>query len=179
MQYARRVIDTLTSQALNGRGYVDSGDWKAAHFIQHELKIADVKSFNDHYFQDYRLDANVFPGAMKFSIAGKGLVPGIDFLVDAGSGSCKGKYKALAINKENSDTTYEAVSAIIRKLSTQNNTKILLFIARDSFSKMQYKLWQQAVAESDAFGAVGIVECSEKTDLACFSAAVILVPASV
>lgn len=162
LQYARRVIDTLTSQALNGRGYVDSGDWKAAHFIQHELRVAGVQPYNDQYFQDYRLDANVFPGTMKFSIAGKELVPGIDFLADAGSGPCKGKFKALAINKENSDTTYEAVSAIIRKLSTQNNTKILLFIARDSFSKMQYQLWQQAVAESDAFGAVGIVECSEK-----------------
>ncbi len=162
LQYARRVIDTLTAGALNGRGYVDSGDWKAAQFIQHELRLAGVSAFNDTYFQEYRLDANVFPGSMKVSLNGKELVPGIDFLTDAGSGSCKGNYKGLVINKEVADTSIEAIQSIIRQLSRQKNNRMLLFIGRDSFSNKQYQYWQQAVMESDAFGAAGIVECSDK-----------------
>lgn len=160
--YARLVIDTLTSAALNGRGYVDSGDWKAARYLAKEFQAAGVQPFAGSFFQQYRINANVFPGAMKFEIGHESFKAGTDFLVDAGSASCKGQYQAQVIHKSLLDTGSAYLNKLIKDLSGQQNSGKVLFIARDSFTASQYQHWQQALSETDAFGAAAIVECSEK-----------------
>ncbi|MEO6169289.1 MAG: M28 family peptidase [Chitinophagales bacterium] len=162
LTYAHRVIDTLTSVAMDGRGYTDSSDWKAAGFIKQEMIHAGLQPFGENYFQPYTLNANVFPGSMKLNLNGKDLVAGKDFLADAGSGSCKGKFRVEVISKAASDTAISSIYKLLKELANQKNQGLVLFIAKDDFTKEQYQLWHQALYESVAFGAIGVVECTDK-----------------
>lgn len=162
LSYAHAVIDTLTAAAMNGRGYTDSADWKAAGFLQKQMRQIGLQSFSEHYFQPYTLNANVFPGSMKLNLNGKDLVAGKDFLVDAGSESCKGTFRVTVINKATGDTAIAPVYKLLKDLANQKNQGTMLFIAKDNFTKEQYQIWRQALYESDAFGAAGVVECTDK-----------------
>src|SRR6185369_16736995 len=65
INYAHYVIDTLTSPYMDGRGYVDSGEWKAATFIRNEFKKDSLRTFKNSHFQTDVFNVNVFPGKMK------------------------------------------------------------------------------------------------------------------
>ncbi|MBK9731452.1 MAG: M28 family peptidase [Chitinophagaceae bacterium] len=98
---------------------------------------------------------------MKLNVNGIALIAGKDFLVDAASASCKGKFNAVIINKPVADTSLVSINNLLKELSTQNNKQHFFLVAKDNFTKEQYGLWQQALRESVAFGAKGVVEYSD------------------
>lgn len=159
--YAHQIIDTLTSQAMDGRGYTDSSDWKAANFIRSQVIASGLQPFNGSYFQSYTLDANVFPGKMEVEINGTKLIPGKDFLVDAASFSCSGKFRTIPLHPAGGDTSVAAVQKFLSVLSREKYPGKVFFVPKDDFTKKQYALWRQAVTETGAFGAAGIVEFSD------------------
>jgi hypothetical protein len=92
MDYARKVIDTLTSSYFWGRGYTNDGMKKAADFIAEELKRSGVKPLeNKSYFQSLSYPVNTFPGKMELAINGKDLEPGVDYIVSGESKGVKAK----------------------------------------------------------------------------------------
>lgn len=79
---ARKLLDTLSSKTMWGRGYTNNGLAKAADFISttfqaYGLKPLDGKSFK----QPFSFPVNTFPGSMNLKINGKALVPGKDYIV--------------------------------------------------------------------------------------------------
>lgn len=96
--YAHRVIDTLASPAMEGRGYVNGGDRKAAAFISSEFEKDGLRSFGSDYYQEYTVAVNTFPGKVSISLDGKILTPGTDFLVVASSPSLKGVFPVVILN---------------------------------------------------------------------------------
>lgn len=100
IDYARRTIDTLASPTMEGRGYVNDGDRKAAAFISSEFKKNGLKSFGIDYYQKYAISTNTFPGKANISMDGKSLVPGTDYLVVASSPSLKGTFPIVMVNKK-------------------------------------------------------------------------------
>src|SRR5690606_21187576 len=84
--YARYVINQLTSESYAGRGYVDEGMNKTAEFIAEEFEKFGLKKIGDSYFQEFSMPINVIKEA-KLKINGKELKYGVDFLVDPGSKS--------------------------------------------------------------------------------------------
>jgi hypothetical protein len=92
MDYARKVIDTLTSSYFWGRGYTNEGMKKAAEFIAEEMKKLGVKPLDGKsYLQSYSYPVNTFPGKMEVAINGKDLEPGIDFIISGESKGIKAK----------------------------------------------------------------------------------------
>jgi aminopeptidase YwaD len=85
-QYARWLVDELTSDKYAGRGYVDNGMQKSAEFIAEEFQKMGVKPINGSYFQEFTMEINVVKNA-KLKINGKYLQYGIDFIVDPASSS--------------------------------------------------------------------------------------------
>lgn len=105
LPYARRIVDTLTSRSMYGRGYVMNSDLidesartfsggirfdskiycglqNAATYISKEFNDIDLKNFekNKDYFQPFKHNVNTFPSAIIF-LDGKALSPGKDFIV--------------------------------------------------------------------------------------------------
>jgi aminopeptidase YwaD len=90
--YARKIINTLTSDKYHGRGYVKKGDAKAAGFIASEYKRFNLQPLNKNYFQKFSFDVNTFPSAMQIMADGKLLKPGRDYIVYPSSSTVYGNY---------------------------------------------------------------------------------------
>ena len=114
-QYARKIVDTLASPSMHGRGYVKNGDRIAAKYIAEEFKkygllsckklqTGDPKTLYKNYFQYFELSINTFPGRMTINASNgvryeDGLdVPMIGFRPDPSSPSIKGKFKIVNVN---------------------------------------------------------------------------------
>ncbi len=95
IEYARESIKRLSSEKMHGRGYVKNGDHKAARFIRKEFKKAGLESFGKHYFQEFSIPINTFPGKMEFAINGEPLLSGREFVAAAYSPSVSGTYDVL------------------------------------------------------------------------------------
>jgi len=81
ISFARRIIDTLTSREFFGRGYVNSGERKAADFIVTQLQKSSIQDFKSGYLQFFKIKINTFPGAVDLKLNNKKLTPGVDFII--------------------------------------------------------------------------------------------------
>lgn len=103
--YARKVIDTLTSPSMHGRGYVNDGHIIASEYISNEFRSFGLISFekSGSYFQEFSFPVNTFPGKVEatFGFAdGKKerCLPGDKFLVRSSSPSVKGCFKIVRLD---------------------------------------------------------------------------------
>ncbi len=94
-QYARKIIDTLASESMHGRGYVNNGDGIAANYILTEFQKSGLKSLTDDYYQKFSFPINTFPKNISVETDGRKLIPGADFIIYAHSPSAKGKYPVV------------------------------------------------------------------------------------
>lgn len=94
--YARKVVETLASPQLKGRGYVQKGDQLASAYIAGEFKAAGLHPLNKaSYFQNFDLPVNTFPGKVEVAVNGQLLKTGADYLVSAFSPSIKGTFQVV------------------------------------------------------------------------------------
>jgi len=92
VDYARSLVDTLSSKEMLGRGYVNNGVNKAAMLLSTEMKKLDLKKWNEDYKQKLSFPINTFSEKPKCIINKKELTPLQDFLVQCNSGAIQGKY---------------------------------------------------------------------------------------
>ena len=100
VSYAKEVINTLCSESMKGRGYVDHGDKNAANYLASEFEKSGLKKYSKSYFQTFTTPVNSFPGKMSLSVNGNKLKPGEDFLIDPGSPGISGKFSAEVLTPE-------------------------------------------------------------------------------
>lgn len=96
VNYSKKMVDTLTSPYMWGRGYTNDGMIKAANFLQNTFKSYGLKPLKGKsYFQKFKYDVNTFPGEMEVSINNKLLTPGEDYIVspDSRSITASGKFQ--------------------------------------------------------------------------------------
>ncbi|MFM2016548.1 MAG: hypothetical protein RL007_204 [Bacteroidota bacterium] len=103
--YARKVVDTLASPSMHGRGYVFNGDKIASEYISNEFRSFGLLSFEKtgSYFQEFRFPVNTFPGRVEMTFhyndrEAEKCMPGEKFLVRSSSPSIKGHYKVKRLD---------------------------------------------------------------------------------
>ena len=136
IDYARRVIDTLASPAMEGRGYVHGGDRKAAAFIRNEFQNEGLKTFGSGYYQKFAIDVNTFPGKANVVLDGKQLTPGTDYLVVASSPSLKGTFPIARLNRE----TFKSAARIKRFCRRNYSQKVIVIDNQGIEDKKQLAL---------------------------------------
>lgn len=77
-QYALRMVEDLSSPAMQGRGFVNDGCKKAAYYLADEMEKLGLSEVQ---LQKYSFPINTFPGKMKVKVDGKTLTPGYDYVV--------------------------------------------------------------------------------------------------
>ena len=115
IDYAKFVLDTLCSEQMHGRGYVNGGDKIASEFIAGEYKKHNLKTFTGSYFQHFLFPVNTLPDTVIFKIDGQLLKAGSQFLVSANSASINGKYKLFNATSKN-----KSLEKIKRKLGKKD-----------------------------------------------------------
>lgn len=118
--YARWIVDTMTSESMHGRGYVNGGDGIAAYFIKTQFQKLGLKSFKNNYYQSLSFPVNIFPDKVSLLADGQKLEPGKDFLVSPETPSSSGSY-----------ATVFADDVLI-----QNKKKYKKFLAKDLSEKI-------------------------------------------
>ncbi|MCC9166663.1 M28 family metallopeptidase [Pontibacter harenae] len=98
MQRVRQTIDTLTSPAMHGRGYIFEGDTKAANYIQDRFKEVGLQSFGNSYFQHFTLPVNRVVETPQLQVEGKALMAGKDFVANAATASGTGTLKVIYLD---------------------------------------------------------------------------------
>lgn len=101
ISYAKKVVDTLASKYMFGRGYVADGDKIAATYIAEEFERFGVKSLTENYFQKFSFPVNTFPGRMEVRIDGEILIPGKDYIVKSSSKGLTGKFSVIRYTETN------------------------------------------------------------------------------
>ena len=79
--YARRIIKTLSSESMYGRGFCHHGDSIAAQFLADEMKRIGLLPLQVNYMQHYTLDCYSLDGPISLSINGIELQPYTQFRV--------------------------------------------------------------------------------------------------
>lgn len=116
IHYARKIIDTLTSPSMHGRGYVNDGDKIAADFISNELFKLGLFNFGESYFQPFEIPINTFPDTMEVFIDGNRLIPGKDFVVFCSSPSVSGTFELSWVIADSSGNYPDSISDFTGKV---------------------------------------------------------------
>lgn len=103
--YARKVVDTLASPSMHGRGYVNNGHLIASGYISNEFRSFNLLSFekSGSYYQEFSFPVNTFPGRVEMTFyfgdrASQKGTAGTEFLVRSNSPSVKGKFNVVRLD---------------------------------------------------------------------------------
>jgi aminopeptidase YwaD len=114
--YARKIIDTLSSDYFKGRGYVGDGVQKAATYIAaafQQLQLKQLTKNKPDYLLPFQHSINRFPFPMRLEINGKVLIPGKEFIV----GEDSRELNAIGdLNKSDSNTYLNARERLVINL---------------------------------------------------------------
>jgi aminopeptidase YwaD len=136
IDYARRIIDTLTSPSMEGRGYVNDGDHKAAKFIRREFQKDGLFSFGINYSQKFDIAINTLPGNVNISIDKHSLKPGEDYLVASNTPALQGEFSVVMLDGR----TLKSMARYKRFCRTDFSQKIIVVDKNGITDKRQLAL---------------------------------------
>ncbi len=132
----KSVIDELSSEKYQGRGYACDGVIKAGEYIESQFIEAGVDEVT---LQPFCIDVNTFPGEMEMAVDGKQIVPGLDFVMREYSPGIKGSFNLYFIDTAGYDA--EKIFKEIAKDENENSFVVCDFYFtykhKDDFNKLQ------------------------------------------
>ncbi len=154
IDYARKIIDTLTSEYFSGRGAVNEGEKKAAEYIKNQYRYLGLKPFDTGYFQQFTYPINTFPGEMEVSLDEMPLTPGKDFIVNSNSSDINGTFKIVWYTKDNVPTKNQ-----LKKLVAVNFFADKFIVVDDGDSEAESEIF--SALRMNLFNAVGIINIED------------------
>jgi len=158
--YARQTMDTLSSPAMFGRGYVNNGCNIAAGYLACEMKRLGLSAYTPGYKQEFKVDVKTYPSDMYLEIDGKCLKPGQDFTVMAGSPSMDDTFRLLRI--DSSDFRYPKRLERIKK---KNLHHTMMVYNRDEMHG-KYGHMADSLLHSNYLGCAGFIILTHKNSIA-------------
>lgn len=144
--YVQKIVRDLSSPAMHGRGYVKSGDTKAAQYLEKEMKKAGLLAFNNDFVQRYTFSINTFPGRLELRAGNKKLMPGHDYVVAPTITSLDQTFRLMWI-----PDTVSTVESALKVMDTAGISQCLVVAP----SRMQ------SVYRSGFPGARGVVQLTQ------------------
>lgn len=152
IEYARKVIDTLASPAMDGRGYVNNGDGKAAGFIAGEFANEGLLPLENGYLQKYSFPMNTFPGKVNITINKKVLIPARDFVVRASTAPITGKFKVLEVSKDILGSEIKLLKLLLKSRSNK-----MLLIDKKGIENKKIIAILDSLKTTNFAGAAGLI----------------------
>lgn len=107
LSQARKLVRELCSDDFAGRGYVEDGTSKTLKFLQQEFKRNKLQALTEGYLQPFGYQVVSYPGDARLIADGFDLVPGEDFLADAGFPSLKGIFQLIRVDSAMLDNSIQ------------------------------------------------------------------------
>lgn len=83
--FAKKLIDTLASASMEGRGFANRADLKAANYLASVMETAGLAPLGERYFHPYRFSANTFPATILLKLNNRLLQPQTDYFYSLSS----------------------------------------------------------------------------------------------
>jgi aminopeptidase YwaD len=113
IDYAKRIIENLSSPEFKGRGYVENGDRISAGYISKEYQTLGLLPLNrKSYFQKFKLSVNTLPDRVSVKIDGTELHVATDYLVESSCPPVNGKFQIIKTSRSQIDTDAKLVSLV-------------------------------------------------------------------
>lgn len=113
IDYAKRIIERLSSAEFKGRGYIENGDKISADYIANEYHNLGLLPGNKKtYFQKFNISVNTLPNKVVVRIDGIELKTAVDYLVESSCPSINGKYQIIKTDRSQIDTEAKLVSLV-------------------------------------------------------------------
>jgi len=157
ISYVKKVIDTLTSSSMHGRGYVNKGDRIASAFIRNEFKNDSLKYFATNYLQTFKLPVGSLPGKVNVAIDAKNLTPAVDYLVGASSPTTSGTYNIVRIDSQTICNT-----KCFNKILKSKNSNNFILIDKKGISDKTILATLKDVETKNTLSAKGIIVVEDK-----------------
>lgn len=157
-QYARQVVDTLSSPFFHGRGYTKESDQTSALFVATEMYRFGMKRFKTAmtFYQNFNLSVNVFPEEVLLSLDERFLQCGIDFLPSADCPDIKGNYPIVWL-----DSTILSNEKNFKKFSKQDfKNKFIVMDDKGVKDDEMKKVFDNL--KKNPFGAKGLIFLKDK-----------------
>ncbi len=116
INYAKNVIKDLCSEQMYGRGFVNDGNIKAAEYIKKEYQSSDLLFLGKDYFQEFGFQVNTFPYMVDVKLDERQLIPGEEYIVDAGCPPTSGVYDIFYIDSTTIDNPIDFNDFLKRNL---------------------------------------------------------------
>jgi aminopeptidase YwaD len=161
--YARKIVDTMASESMHGRGYVNGGDSIAANYLKSEFTKFGLRSFTGDYYQRFSFPVNTFPGKMELKITEPGDIwdyefigkPGQNFIVDPASSSTQTTFSIKYF--DSTQCTPEAYKRFTKKIKKGD---LILFDDSKVFDKAKKEYFNKIKANNGK--GKGIIELVKK-----------------
>jgi hypothetical protein len=157
IKYARRLIDTLASPAMHGRGYVNNGDQIAAKFINNEFAKDSLKFFDKNYFQTFKLSICTLPGKVVVETGKNKIVPGVDYLVWASSPQINGTFKIVKL-----DSGIAANEKAFQKFLSSNFSNKFILLDKKGIKDKRVLAVFNTIEYKNTLNAKGIIKIEDK-----------------
>jgi len=132
IDYARRIVEKLSSPEFKGRGYTENGDKISADYISNEFRNFGLLPINKkNYYQKFDISVNTLPNNVSVKMDGTELKAAIDYLVEASCPSVHGKFQIFKSVRSQVDSG-EKLTALIKNAGNS-------FILIDSRDKKNEK----------------------------------------
>jgi len=113
IDYARRIVEKLSSPEFKGRGYIENGDKISAYYISNEFRNFGLLPINrKNYYQKFDISVNTLPNNVSVKIEGMELQAAIDYLVEASCPSVHGKFQIIKTIRSQVDSGEKLASLI-------------------------------------------------------------------
>ncbi|MCB0400828.1 MAG: M28 family peptidase [Flavobacteriales bacterium] len=155
--YAKKVVDTLTSPFFSGRGALNNGEHKAAEYLAKEFRRLGLKNYGEDYFQEFSYPINTFPGKVELKVGEKQLIPGVDFIVGPASGSINGTYETVWYNASNAPTKKQ-----LKKLAGRRFFSKKVIVVDDAGEAGEEVKEVLHLLKINVYGAAGVIILDDK-----------------
>jgi aminopeptidase YwaD len=168
--YARKIVDTMASESMHGRGYVNGGDSIAANYLKKEFQKSGLKSFGNEHYQKMSFAMNTFPDKVHFGLTINDDVyekkkcyefngiPGKNYLVSPESNS----FSSPLMYAVTFDSTYTTSLKKFKKFKKKIKFDDTFIVIDDRNITDKAKKEFFKMAKSNYFGTPGIVEFVKK-----------------
>lgn len=156
INYARKVIDTLASESMYGRGYVNNGSNLAAAYISNEMKRLGLQSFTEDYHQPFHLNIKSYPGEVLLAINNTVVKAGEEFMIISGSPSVNNEFQLYPI-----DSTMLESKRMLRRMHKMDLSNTFIIYNRDEM-KGKYKSLSDSLLRTNYLGCAGFILTTHK-----------------
>jgi len=153
---AHKIVDTLASPYMGGRGYVDNGNLRAAIYLNNQFKKLGLQQFDKSFEQKFEYPVNTYPTPYSVSVNDNLATPGADYIVIPSTPTISGTFTVVRFDR----TTLKDSNLVKDFFTHDYSNSFVLIDDSGATDKKEKDIWESL--KLNPFKAKGIIYLCDK-----------------